>query len=383
MSSFLMITLVLFAMALLFALVVIGWREVITEQKEVPSIADADTPSITVIVPARNEEENIVAVLQDLFAQDYPRERMQVIVVDDDGSDGTADRVRGMMQQWPQLQLLESAGPGKKAAITTGIEAATGELVVLTDADVRCGPFRVRSIVAHWMLEGSDLIVLPVWTDGRGMLGRIQQDEQAALLGMAIGTAAQGRALMAYGANIAISRAAFNGVGGYQGDRFASGDDHFLLQRMQRAGRRITVLYQKDVMVTATAAPSFSAFLQQRLRWAGKMSGAGMAQTVGGLAVLMFPWVLLWHTSRFNFVERMGEHALFTLALLIGAWVCWALPPVLLVGAVHTSADRNANMPAALFGLVAFSCYAPLIGIAALFARPKWKGRTLRPRPRS
>lgn len=383
MSNFLLLTLALFAMALLLALLVISWREVITERKEVPPISDDDAPSITVIIPARNEEENIVAVLQDLFAQDYPRERMQVIVVDDEGSDGTADLVCGMMPQWPHLQLLESAGPGKKAAITTGVEAATGELVVLTDADVRCGPLRVRSIVAHWMMEKSDLIVLPVWTEGRGMLGRIQEDEQAALLGMAIGTAVQGRALMAYGANLAFSHAAFKGVGGYQGDRFASGDDHFLVQRMQRAGKHITAFYHKDVMVTAIAAPSFSAFLQQRLRWAGKMRGAGMAQATGFLAVLVFPWVLLWHTSRFNFVEGIGDHALFTLALLIGAWACWALPPILLVGDVRASAGRLANMPRGLFGLVAFSCYAPVIGIAALFARPKWKGRTLHPRQRS
>ncbi|HRH70990.1 MAG TPA: glycosyltransferase, partial [Flavobacteriales bacterium] len=187
MSSFLLITLALFAMTLMLATVVISWRDAITERKVAPTIPDEDAPIISVIVPARDEEENITAVLQDLFAQDYPRDRMQVVVVDDGGSDGTADRVRGMMPLWPQLQLLESAGPGKKAAITTGVGAARGDLVVLTDADVRFGPLRVRSIVAHWLKERSDLIVLPVWTEGSGVLGGIQQSEQAALLGMAIG----------------------------------------------------------------------------------------------------------------------------------------------------------------------------------------------------
>ncbi len=375
MSSFLLISVLLFVMAVLFAIIITGWRDAILERRDAPLLRGSDTPRISVIVPARNEEASIAAVLQDLFAQRYPHDRMEVLVIDDNSTDGTAALVRAMIPRWPQLQMLASAAPGKKAAITTGVHTATGDLVVLTDADVRFGAERVASIAAHWQAERSEMIVLPVFTAGHGLLGRMQEEEQAALLGTTMGSAMQGRAVLAYGANLAFTRGAFLFVGGYHGDRFASGDDLFLLQRFQRAGKRITCLFNTDALVTAKAAPSFRSFVQQRLRWAGKMRGAGVTGSLIGSLALLFPWALLYYTLKFDPVDSIGYHALYSAGLLAGAWVCWSLPVLALVRSVRGGAQQPSTAMSTLFCLIAFSCYAPLIASASLFLHPEWKGR--------
>ncbi|MBK8499695.1 MAG: glycosyltransferase [Flavobacteriales bacterium] len=377
MNGLLITSLVLFACALVFAQVIGAWREAIRKEDQATKGELGDQPLVSVIVPARDEAGNIAVLLQDLYGQRYPQERMEVIVVDDGSTDTTAGIVEGMMRSWPQLRLLKSDGTGKKSAITTGVVAAKGELVVLTDADVRCGLDRIISIAAHWRSVQSDLVILPVYTDGHGALGRLQEEEQAALLGMAMGSATRGRPSLAYGANLAFRREAFLAVGGYEGDRFASGDDLFLLQRMQRAGKRITCLFDREALVTASAVHSAGAFVAQRLRWAGKMGGAGFTTAAPGLAALLFPWVLLWHSLRHDLAAGIGDHLLYSTALLIMAWSCWFVPIIAMVGDVRRQAGRPTNIPATVLSLIVFSCYAPLIALGSLIVRPKWKGRNL------
>lgn len=372
MSAFLLLALVLFALAMVYASVVMGWREAISKPMHPDAIDDITAPLVSIIVPARNEEEGIAAILQDLHVQDHPRDRMEVLVVDDGSTDHTASIVEGMMRSWPGLRLLRSDAPGKKAAITTGVLAAKGDLILLTDADVRCGPQRVRSIAAHWTKERGDLIILPVWTEGHGMIGRVQEDEQAALLGMSMSTGS-----LAYGANLGFARAAFHSVGGYQGDRFASGDDVFLLQRMQQAGKKITSLFSTEAAVTATAEPSLRTAILQRLRWAGKMRDVRGTMNLAGIMGLLLPWAMLCQTFAFNFREGMGQNALFTAALLVGAWAAWVFPVVGLVRDVRKRMQRPASAFGSLMSFVAFSCYAPIIALISWAVRPKWKGRNL------
>ncbi|MBK9176556.1 MAG: glycosyltransferase [Flavobacteriales bacterium] len=375
MSGSLVIALALFAAAVALALITGAWRKALVMPTLAAAHVDGDLPFISVVIPARDEEAGIVAVLQDLHAQRYPKERMEVIVVDDGSTDRTTALVEGMLAQWPNLRLLKSAAPGKKAAITTGVQSARGELILLTDADVRMTPMRVNSIAAHWLVNRSAMIVLPVFTQGHGFLGRLQEEEQAALLGLAIGAALNGTPFLAYGANLAFTREAFFAVGGYAGDRFASGDDLFLLQRMQRAGKRITALFDPQALVMASAAPTWGAFWRQRLRWAGKMKGAGMGTMLGGLLVLLLPWILLHETVQLDFSDRMGQHALFTAALLVAAWLCWSLPAMALVRDVRTAMQQPCHRALTLVSLMAFTCYAPVIAVLSLILPVRWKGR--------
>ena len=377
MSTCLLIALILFAIGLVFAAVIGGWSRVIRH----PDLSHERTgngtaPFISVIVPARDEEVHIAGILQDLYAQDHPRERMEVIVVDDQSTDRTSTIVQEMIQRWPELRLLPNEGSGKKAAITTGVEAAKGELITLTDADVRCGSRRLASIAEHWQLKQSAMVVLPVWTTGSGVLGRLQVEEQAALLGMAIGTSVSGSPALAYGANLAFTKAAFVAANGYEGDGASSGDDLFLLQRLKQNGGAITGHFDPDAMVIAQAVHELRPMIQQRLRWAGKMHGVKGGSNLLGSIALLYPWGLLF--ASITCAPRIGEQALFTTALLIAAWSMWIISVLALVRAVRTRFDQPASPFGTLTSMIVFTCYAPVIAMVSPFLRPVWKGRRVR-----
>lgn len=371
-----MTALLLFGLAGAMGLVIGAWRAALQKARLLPAErGPVDRPYVTVVVPVRDEEDGIAGVLQDLHAQHYPKELFEVIVVDDASSDRTADIVRGMQPRWPQLALIANTGIGKKAAIATAVELAKGDLVLLTDGDARCGPKRMAVMAALWQEQRSDCLIAPVWTNGTGVMGGLQELEQVGLVGAALGSALSGKPILAYGANLAFARSAFQRVGGYAGDRFASGDDVFLVQRLLRSGGKVSAIADREAMVEVEAERTWGGFWRQRLRWAGKVRGMGAAAMVGGVLVLLLPWVLAWATLRFDFVGSMGGQALYAALLLAGAWLCWLLP---IIGFVR-DAGRTLGKPVkaihALLALVAFTVYAPIIGLLALVWRPKWKGR--------
>ncbi len=377
----LVISFVLFSGALVHTLVVNAWRDRLQKVAGVPAahIDDVkDVLHVTVIVPARNTADTLVPMLQDLNAQDLPKEKFSVIVVDDHSEDRTANIAESMMSMWPQLKLLKNGGEGKKAAITSGVMAAQDGIIVLTDADARCGRTRLSRIL-HTMQHGQlDLLLLPVRTESSsGFIGRLQEEEQAGLLGMAAAEALLGRPSLAYGANMAFTRKAFEEVGGYNGDRFASGDDVFLLERMKQAKKRIGFLYDERVLVTVKAETTWSAFLQQRLRWAGKMRGVRGAFTWIGVLALLLPWLLLAATIRFEGQAIMEDHGFETLFFLMFAWLLWIVPTVALVGDVRNFLGQRRSPLISTFCYVFFALYAPLIATGSIFIRPRWKGRKI------
>ena len=385
MSTPLILSLLAFAMGLLFALVVGGWREAITAAwPKLPAEMDvANDELVSLIVPARNAADTLSPLLQDLYVQQWPKEAIEVIVVDDGSTDHTAEIVREMQKRWPGLILLSAEGNGKKAAITRGVEKARGAWIVITDADARCGPLRVQRIMECLRGTEVDMLLMPVETrSSGGVIQRLQADEQTALLGVAAGTALQGRPLLANGANMAFRRSAFRSIGGYSGDTWASGDDMFLLKRMLKAGRDVKYLLHPDVLVTVEAEQTFRDFWDQRLRWAGKMRAVGSSGGWLALAGLLFPWFLLYVSCSFTLVEMMFQRPLAIMLLLSSAWLLWLMPIMALVRAVRRFLQASGSGPqhrgaqlTTLFSLIAFSFYSPLIAVVSLFVKPNWKGR--------
>ncbi|MBX2974248.1 MAG: glycosyltransferase [Flavobacteriales bacterium] len=374
MTTPLALAFVLFAAALLQAVLLSAWRDRLRKERGRKHMPSGESPAVTMIVPARDAERTLIPLLQDLNAQDLPKEQVQVIVVDDHSTDGTAHIVESMIPRWPQLQLVRNDGEGKKAAITRGVEAAKHDVIILTDADARCGRERARLIADAMERDRLDLLILPARTmGGGGFVGRLQEEEQAGLLGMAMGEVLLGRPGLAYGANIAFRRSAFSAVGGYGGDRFASGDDLFLVQRMKKAGKRIGGLLDVDALVTVEAEPTWRGFVRQRLRWAGKMRGVRSAMPWAGL--LLLPWALLWVSLRFSAGQLMEEHGVETLLLLVFAWLLWVVPVTALVLEVRRFLGQRRSALVTAWCYALFTVYSPVIALVSLFYRPQWKGR--------
>jgi cellulose synthase/poly-beta-1,6-N-acetylglucosamine synthase-like glycosyltransferase len=380
MSLWVLIALVLFVAAGAMALRTNAWRSTLATVAARPMGNGSEVP-ITVLVPVRNGVDELAALLQDLHAQDHSRDLTEVLVVDDHSEEPVQRVVQNMARHWPQLRYLRlEEGEGKKAAIMAGVANAQHELILLTDADARCGMGRVSAVAAAMLARPCDLLLLPVRTQGEGVCGTLQVEEQAALLAALVGSWSEGRPVLANGANLAFTRAAFAAVGGYRGDTRSSGDDVFLLQRMRRARRTVEVALDPALWVQVQAAPNCGAALAQRLRWAGKMGAVrDPLATLWTLVSMVLPWALAVFTAVALKEQRIGDGLLRTWLLVLAAWGAWCIPLVQATGDVHRLVGEIPVRPWRTFlALIAFTVYAPVIAVVSRVVRPQWKGRKVR-----
>ncbi len=128
-----------------------------------PVLPDEELPSVTVVIPAYNEEERIGRTIENVLGQDYPRGKLEVLVVDDGSTDGTV----GVASTFPVVVVRHPVNRGRGAAVMTGIRNAHGDIVV-TMMRTRC----LRGIVLEGWPQSSRLthgLGLPV--GGLGLLG--------------------------------------------------------------------------------------------------------------------------------------------------------------------------------------------------------------------
>lgn len=376
MSGWLLWLLALLGLALFFAALVRQWTHAFREALS-PDQRLAEPVHMSVLVPARNEAGRITLLLQDLAAQ-APVRPDEVIVVDDASEDGTLAQARSMAARWPALRVLALEGAhGKKAALEAGMAVATHPVVLFTDADVRFGPGRLAAFGRAWAASGADLLLGPVFMrEAHGLWGRYQREEQAVLLGVSAGSALTGTALLANGANLAVRRTVFAAIGGYAADRhWASGDDMFLLRRVQRAGGRVAFVAEPAAAVEVEPAAGVAEWARQRLRWAGKLRAypAPAAFAFGALAIGL-PWALAWSTMQV-LGRRLGDDLSWSWALLVLGWSAWLGPAMGLVQVAKEVQGLRHRPVGTLFALLGMAFSAPLIAAIAVVVRPRWKGR--------
>ena len=231
---------------------------------------------VTVLIAARNEEEKIHLTIDDILAQDYPKQLTEIIIVDDHSTDRTSEIIRSYAGRGVKLLQLNEDKPlnsYKKKAIADAISMSSGELMVATDADCRMGNRWLSSIVGYYEKENPVMISSPVaYFEEKSLFELMQTLEFCYLIGIGASFIGNGRASTCNGANLAYRKDVFYEVGGFKGiDDLASGDDELLLQKVavQFPGK-IGFLKWYDAVVFTHAKPNLKEFLQQRRRWASK-----------------------------------------------------------------------------------------------------------------
>jgi cellulose synthase/poly-beta-1,6-N-acetylglucosamine synthase-like glycosyltransferase len=263
-------------LTILYVIVVLafvrGWYKL---SNFTPGITEGRT-AVTVIVAARNEENNIAKTLDDLLAQGYNKELTEIIFIDDHSTDGTAGIIGSYSTRGVKLIILNedrALNSYKKKAIQTAIGQASGKLIVTTDADCRMGPRWLQTIVSFYEEKEHKMISSPVtFFEERNFFENAQSLEFLYLIGLGASTIGNKKPSTCNGANLAYEKEAFYEVGGFKGiDDLASGDDELLLHKMAaRFDNNIGFLKNEDAIVFTHAKPTLKEFIQQRKRWASK-----------------------------------------------------------------------------------------------------------------
>jgi biofilm PGA synthesis N-glycosyltransferase PgaC len=271
---------------------------------------------ISVVIPARNEEQNIEACLRSVLAQSYPH--FEVIMINDHSTDQTraiADSIAGEDERLRVFDLTTSDTIAyKKAAITQGVSAAKGDIIVQTDADCEVGTEWLGTIAGQFA-RGYDFVSAPVLLNNTSSLfSSLQSLEYQGLVMMGGGSLLGGFPNMANGANMAYRKSAFEKVHGFAGvSHVASGDDELLLQKIHKAGMKLDFLLDQRAIVRTKTMDSFAAFKAQRLRWVSKARAydnrwINLVQLISFAAFMAFPvWILMgkWEWLLAGFFGKM------------------------------------------------------------------------------
>lgn len=334
---------------------------------------------ISVIVPVRNEADNLPLLLADLQNQSLPKELFEVLVVDDASSDGTADIViEYAAANDLNLSLLYSNGDRssspKKRAISTAIYQATGKYIVTTDGDCRVGEGWLSTIASFFAKTEAKCVSGPVTFNDEGKpMDYLQTVEFSSLVGSGACAMAAGKPNMCNGANFAYERSVFFEVGGFDGvDGIASGDDEFLLQKIAaKYPEQIFFLKSRDAIVQTTPHRSWRAFKSQRQRWASKWKYyTRSSPRVLAVFIFLANFSLLV-TSLLYFLGALSGHIAVALLLLK------ILPEWLFIGAVLRFLRKEHTLIYIPVVQIIYPFYVVFFGLAGQSKSYHWKGREL------
>lgn len=246
---------------------------------------------LSVVVACRNEEKNLPTLLADIERQDYDPGKFELIVVDDNSEDSTF-RTASEFKGVKNLKTLRNRLSGKKSAVAEGIRAASGDLIITTDADCRLSQSWLASVSSFWSAGNPDLVAGPVkLTGGKGFFHCFQYLEFLGLQGITAGSAEAGNPVMCNGANLSITRKIYNDCADDLHPGLVSGDDVFLLHSIKKRKGRISWLESEEAAVTTMSADTWFSFLRQRARWISK-AGAYSDIYTRLLAIVTFVTIL-------------------------------------------------------------------------------------------
>jgi cellulose synthase/poly-beta-1,6-N-acetylglucosamine synthase-like glycosyltransferase len=242
---------------------------------------DRKPATFSIIIPARNEEEQIRICLESVLRQSYIISNFEVILVDDHSTDRTAAIVEELQGSFANLKLIrlenilknKQLNSYKKKAIEVGITYASNEWIVTTDADCLVNKNWLKTFDLFIAARQPVFIAAPVAFINTGSFVSIFQClDFMSLQGITAASVHQQFHSMCNGANLAYKKSVFNEVGGFTGiDNIASGDDMLLMHKMyKKYPRGIDFLLSKEAIVSTYPMHSWRAFFNQRIRWASK-----------------------------------------------------------------------------------------------------------------
>jgi cellulose synthase/poly-beta-1,6-N-acetylglucosamine synthase-like glycosyltransferase len=236
---------------------------------------------VSVVVAAKDEEKNIENAILSISQSNYPKENYEIIVINDRSSDSTQQILDNLLKKVTNLKVLHLTNnnldtnlKGKAGAIDAGISIAKGDIILMTDADCIVHPNWIDSVSSIFNNHKVGIVLSFTLMKTKRLFDKIQALEWLYLHTMASGGIGVNMPVGCYGNNLAVSKEAYQKVGGYRFIKFSVTEDFALLRAIHKAG--YTAVYNSNTNSSVTTLPvdTFSDYVSQHRRWA-----------IGGLAL--------------------------------------------------------------------------------------------------
>ncbi len=245
-----------------------------------------NSPTVSILLAARNEERRLPACLTSLLQLDYPHDKLEIIVVNDRSTDRTKQIAEEFARRDKRMHALSLAQrlpgmSGKASALCQGMQHARGEIILMTDADCIVPPHWVRAMLAYFTAEvglvGGFTLLSPspalrelVPASHRDHLfAKIQTLDWMYLLTVGAGAAGLGKPVSILGNNFGFRRAAYEQVGGYEKLGFSIIEDFALMRKIANETQwRVRLPLAQETTIFSFPTQTWREYLEQRRRWA-------------------------------------------------------------------------------------------------------------------
>ena len=259
---------------------------------------EAGSQRVSVIVAAKDEEKKLPACLESLVRIDYPRELLEIIVVNDQSSDDTSSVVDSFSERYSFVKRLDAVDSrvmrGKANALSQGIDAATGEFIFLTDADCSVPPTWVAGTLKYFGERTGIVGGVTLISDTGSIVSGVQALDWDLLLSIAAGAATLRKPVACLGNNLAFRKRAYEDVGGYRKINFSVTEDYALFKAIAQSGTwNYSYPMDRDTLVETLPVKTMKEVFAQRRRWATGGKDTGLFGVVTLAPGFLLHWLIL------------------------------------------------------------------------------------------
>ena len=343
---------------------------------------DDTTPQnkFSIIVPFRNEAKNLPVLLQSFSRLNYPIDKFEILMVNDDSSDDFHVVTDQFIAEYPDVQIAilnnqRNSDSPKKDAIKTAISKAKFEWILTTDADCEVPVNWLKIMDAFIDDHNVKMIVAPVvYKVENRFIQQFQNLDFLSLQGTTMGSFGLNKPFLCNGANLCYTKKAFQEVNGFEGnDNIASGDDVFLMEKMLRIFPK-EVKYVKNfgAIVETISQPNLNSLIDQRVRWAAKIGSTNsIFGKLVGLTVFAANFYLILLLILALLQKISWQHiGLFYMVKL-------NVDFVLLFKTANFFKQQD-SMRSYLMGSFIYPFFSVYIAFSSFFKGYQWKGRVFK-----
>jgi cellulose synthase/poly-beta-1,6-N-acetylglucosamine synthase-like glycosyltransferase len=331
----------------------------------------SDAGHLSIVIPFRNEIDNLSALIRSLKAVVSVCQNIEIIFIDDDSSDDSVRVIEQFQREQPGVLLHRQHNTvGKKSGVDLAVSVSNRPWIVALDADVNLPENWLTAVAAHTAQSDAAMLILPLRIGpASNNVSHLQEVEFLSVMGVTATMAFAGKPILCNGANLCFRKEAYDAVRAKRNDfHITSGDDLFLLHAL-KAEYGIEWIHDVNTIVTTQPHTSAAGLVRQRLRWMGKTArlNDSALRNTAYLTFCMNALLLIGFCCSVFYPQLFSYMLLFfglkvvadaSLIVAVGSWMC---------------IKRVKRFYALLIFI--YPLYATLFPLISILYKPTWKER--------